>query len=112
MGKKVHPFPKPQPLALHLKAWRQHRGLSQERLAERIGTTAATISRIESRKQNWDQEFLRIAADALSCSPADLMMRDPTGPDPMWSIYDQLKPAQRAQAVAVIKALKDTGTDG
>lgn len=111
MGNKVRPIPKPQPLPLHLRAWRKHRGYSQAQLAERIGTTIATISRIETQKQNWDQEFLQIAADVLSCSPADLMVRDPTGPDPMWSVYDRLKPPERAQVVRIVRALADTGTD-
>lgn len=112
MGNKAKAKTGHQPIALHLKAWRKHRGLSQEQLAERIGTTTATISRIENAKQNWDQEFLRLAADELRCMPQDLLMRDPTDHEGLWSIWDQLQPVERLQAVEIIKTIKRTGTKG
>jgi hypothetical protein len=33
-------------------------------------------------------------------------MRDPTDPEGIWSIYDSLTPAGKAQAVEILKALK------
>ena len=40
------------------KQWRVHRGLSQEQLAERLGTSVASISRIESGGQPYTQDVL------------------------------------------------------
>lgn len=100
-------------MRLYLREWREHRGLSQERLAEAIGTTAATISRIENRKQNWDQEFLKSAATALQCTPADLLNRDPSDSEAIWSIWDQLDSSGREHVVDLAKTvLKRTGTGG
>lgn len=112
MGNRARPHPKPQPIKLFLREWRQYRdGMTQERLAEAIGTTKATISRIESGKQNWDQEFLQLAAKVLSCDPQDLIVRDPTKPDALWSVVDGLKSLpKREQAARLIKALDQTGT--
>ena len=108
MRNKANPKLGMQPIPLHLKGWRVHRTLSQERLAEMIGTTKATISRIENRKQNWDQAFLQAAADALRCEPRDLMIRDPSQPNALWTIYDQLSAPEREQAIRLITALHDT----
>lgn len=107
-----HPFKTP-PLRLFLKQWRQHRDkMSQQRLAEIIGSTKATISRIENGKQNWDQEFLQLAAEALRCEPPDLLMRDPTRPDALWSLVDSIKSEPvRQKAADYIQGLKD-GTGG
>lgn len=60
--------------------WREFRGLSQEELADRMGTTGATVSRVESGKTPYSQDFLESAAEALGCAPADLISRDPRDP--------------------------------
>jgi transcriptional regulator with XRE-family HTH domain len=96
----------------YFKEWRKHRGLTQEQLAERIGIARSYLTKIERGDRRYDQPFLEAAAEALRCSPADLIMRDPTDPEGLWSVYEGLSPAQRIRAVAVIKAMRDTGTDG
>lgn len=113
MGNKARPHPKPKPIPLHLKAWRKMRGLSQAQLAERLNVSDATVSRIEKGLQNWDQEFLKAAADALRCTPADLLVRDPSAPGAIWSIWEQAKPGEREQIEKVAAALVGrTGTEG
>lgn len=91
-----------------IKEWRTHRGLTQEQLADRLEVSKATLSRLESGKQPYTQDMLEAVADALSCEPADLIMRDPSSPDAIWSIWEQASPAQRNQIVSVVKALVDT----
>lgn len=39
-----------------IRQWRKHRGLSQEKLAERLGMSAANLSRVESGKQPYTQQ--------------------------------------------------------
>ena len=98
----------------HFKAWRKHRGLTQEQLAERIGIARSYLTKIERGDRRYDQPFLEAAAEALRCTPADLIMRDPTDPEGLWSVYEKLTPPERIRAVAVLKAMRgeDTGTDG
>ena len=95
-----------------IREWRKHRGLTQEQLAERIGMDKSYLSKIESGKRRYDQPFLEAAAVVLQCEPADLIIRDPSDPDGIWSIWDGLEPTQRKQVVEIAKTLKRTGTEG
>jgi transcriptional regulator with XRE-family HTH domain len=90
-----------------IREWRKHRGLTQEQLAERIGTTKASISRIETGEQPYTQDFLEACADALMTEPGSLVMRNPLDPDGPWSVWDDLRPVQRKQALRLLRALKD-----
>lgn len=96
----------------YIRAWRKFRGLTLEQLAERIGMTHQNLGKIERGKVPYNQVLLEALAEELRCGPADLIMRDPTGPDAIWSIWDQLKPAERTQVVEIAKTIKRTGTDG
>lgn len=94
--------------------WRKHRGLTQEQLAERIGTTKASISRIESYETGYTQDFLEACADALMCEPGDLLMRNPTDTEAPWSIWNHAKPGEKRQIVDVMRVIVGgrTGTEG
>jgi transcriptional regulator with XRE-family HTH domain len=96
----------------YIKEWRKHRGLTQDRLAERIGIDRAYLSKIESGKRRYDQPFLEAAAVVLQCEPADLIIRDPSDPDGIWSVWDTLRPVERQQVVEIAKTIKRTGTEG
>lgn len=100
-------------MAHYIKQWRKHRGLTQEQLAERIGMSRSYLTVIEQGRRRYDQHFLEAAAEALRCSPADLIMRDPSDPDGLWSVYDQLSAPERKQAVQLLRVLAGakTGTD-
>lgn len=103
----------PMPKQAHfIREWRKFRGLNQEQLAERIGIDRGYLSKIESGKRRYDQPFLEAAAEVLRCEPADLIVRDPSDPDGIWSIWDALSAPQRTQLVEIGKTLKRTGTDG
>lgn len=68
-----------------IRAWRDHRQLSLERLSARLedlapgleGTTAASLSRIERAIQPYNQPLLEALAIALDCAVADLISRPP-----------------------------------
>jgi len=96
----------------YFKEWRKYRGLTQEQLAERIGIARSYLTKIERGDRRYDQPFLEAAADALRCSPADLIIRDPTDSEAIWSIWEGLSPTERIRAAAVLRAMKGTGTDG
>jgi transcriptional regulator with XRE-family HTH domain len=87
----------------YIKEWRLFRGLTQQKLADRLDTTKANISRIEAMKQNYTQDFLEVCADALGVDPGTLIMRDPTDRNAPWSLWDQAKPGVRKQAMRVLQ---------
>lgn len=89
----------------YLKEWRKFRGLTQQRLADRIEMSKGYISQLEKGDAPYNQDLIEGLADALNCDPADLIMRDPTKPDAMWTIYDQLEPAQRKAWLDVGRAM-------
>ncbi len=97
-----------------IKEWRKFRGLSQEQLAQRIEREQPTLARIERGDIAYTQPILEAIASALNCQPADLIMRDPSKPGALWSIWDQLSPERREIAVEILQGLvvKKTGTNG
>ena len=98
-----------------IREWRKHRGYSQERLAEMVGTSKGYLSDLERGVRRYNQEILELLAEALRAEPAHLINVDPTQEEnTIFSIYETLTPVQRRQAIAVIKAIKSegTGTDG
>lgn len=78
-----------------LKEWRKFRGLSQERLADRLGVHKGDISNLENGKRRYNQDVLEALADALECEPADLIMRDPTDPEAFWTLWEQASEGER-----------------
>jgi transcriptional regulator with XRE-family HTH domain len=104
-------FKKTGPLLPHfIKEWREHRGLTQDQLAERLPISKASLSRIENLKTPYTQDFLEACAEMLMCEPADLIMRNPLAPEAVWSIWDNVPPEQRSQALEVLKTFRRTGT--
>jgi len=100
---------------IFIRQWREHRELSQEALADRLDMSAAQLSRIESGKQGYTQDFLEACADALRTYVPSLLMRnpskdDPSDPNSIWSLWDHAKPAQRRLIVDLAKSVTKTGT--
>lgn len=98
-----------------IRQWRKHRGYSVEKLAGMIETTGASLSRIERGLQPYNQDTLERLAEALTTDPASLLIRDPSEPEAIWSLWDRAKPGERAQIRTVAEALiadKKTGTSG
>ncbi len=88
-----------------LKEWRKHRGLTQQQLADRVETTKSVISTLENGGQRWNQDLVEALAEALSCDPVDLLIRDPSAPEPIWSIWDRVPAVNRDQALRVLEAM-------
>lgn len=92
-----------------LREWRKHKGYTLERVAEHIGTTHATLSRIERGLVPYNQTLLELLADFYSTEPASLLMRNPADPDAPWSILDGLSPVQRRQIAEIAETLRKAG---
>lgn len=105
-------IPKIAPLRHYVREWRKFRGLTQERLAERTPFTTGAISQLETGRTKYTQDMLEALAEALQCSPADLLMRDPLREGAVWSIEEQLKSVslqKRTEILAVVETMLRTG---
>jgi transcriptional regulator with XRE-family HTH domain len=91
-----------------IRQWRKFRGLTQVRLAERIGQTHGAISQLERGLVGYTQPTLEALAEALQCEPGDLITRDPSSE--IWSIWDQVRklpPEEQKRVVAIVQALQN-----
>jgi transcriptional regulator with XRE-family HTH domain len=119
MAKKVETRFKGQYGRHYIREWRKFRRMTLEALASRVGEkiggfTHASLSRIERGLQPYSQPILEAIADALRTDPASLMMRDPTDPDAIWSVWEQAKPGEREvivdMAASYLRRVRKTGT--
>lgn len=65
------------PQRSHLRAWREHLGLTQSQLGERLDTTGAVISLLECGNRPLSEKWLRRIAPALGISEGWLVERWP-----------------------------------
>jgi transcriptional regulator with XRE-family HTH domain len=117
MAKKVTPRFRPQYRRTFIRQWRKHRGITLEQLSERLeainpalGSTHASLSRIENGKQPYSQGLLEAIAEALATDVASLIMRDPSDPEGIWSVWDHAKPGERRMIVDIARTVVKTGT--
>jgi transcriptional regulator with XRE-family HTH domain len=95
----------------HLKAWREFRKMSQEELAERVGTTASQISMLETGDRGLSAKWLRKLAPVLKTTPGHLLDHDPNVVDnDVFDIWMGIEKRDRAQALRVLKTFR-TGTN-
>lgn len=97
-------FKEPKFRPTYIKQWRKSiPGLTQERLADRVGMTAGNLSEIENGNTGYTQATLEALADAMGCTAADLLIRDPSDPEGIWSLWERAKPAERKQLLGMIE---------
>lgn len=100
--------PKRQRRPHFIKEWRKYRNLTQAQVADRLDISRENYGRIENGKVPYNQDVLEALADALSCSVADLVVRNPLDPGTPWSLMESVAkapPERRAQILAVIETL-------
>lgn len=61
----------------YLRAWRDYRGLTQEKLAEAVGTNANMIQYLETGERGLSAKWLRRLAPALDATSGLLLEHDP-----------------------------------
>ena len=88
-----------------LRAWRKHRGKTLEQVSEHLHMSHSQLSRIETFKQPYNQELLEALADLYMCDVVDLLIRDPSDEEGMWTIWEKAKPGQRQQIRDVAETL-------
>lgn len=69
MPARIHPK---RPPRLYLVEWREARGLTQQQLADRLGTSDVTIARWEGNKRRPDLGALAALCEALGIGPGSI----------------------------------------
>ena len=111
LGRQWGMAEKPRFRVTYIRQWRTHRGLSLEKLAERIPMDKGNLSKVERGLLPYNQEMLERIAEALQTDVASLLIRDPSEPEAIWSIWDQASKNTRRQIANVAETLLRTGTN-
>lgn len=97
----------------HLRAWRLHRKLSLEALAELVGTAPNQIGYLETGERTLSLKWLRRLAPALKINMGWLIDHDPKDLPPdiieIWSNADE---RQRRQISEIAATIVRNGTHG
>jgi transcriptional regulator with XRE-family HTH domain len=90
-----------------LRAWREYRRLTQSQLAEKIDTTGAVISLLESGDRRLSDKWLRRLAPALGIQLGWLLERSPEDIDnDVFDVWSEIPEGSRKQALDVLKAFR------
>jgi transcriptional regulator with XRE-family HTH domain len=65
-------------LRWYAQEWRNHYRLSQEQVAERMGTTKGQVSKLETGRQQFNDKWILGYAEALGLEPRDLLRHPET----------------------------------
>ena len=104
-----------------IRQWRKHRGLTLERLAERVGVTAGALSQLERGEVNYTQPMLEALAEELRTTPGALVSwppdkaptSQPAGPrSDLHKLADEVSPDEAARLIQMAHLMLRTGTDG
>lgn len=79
-----HPAVRPTRQALHIRAWRKHRGMTLEKLAAKAGMTPSALSMLERGHRGYNQDTLESIAAALQTDVPSLFILDPGKPEAVW----------------------------
>lgn len=86
--------------------------MTQQQLADAVGTTASVISLLESGNRQLSLKWLRRLAPALQTNVGHLAEHDPNGlPTDILDIWASVPENERPRALDVLKAFR-TGTGG
>ncbi len=87
-----------------LRAWREHRGMTQSKLAEMVDTTGAVISLLESGDRGLSDKWLRRLAPVLGTTPGHLLDVHPDeAPNDYEQIWARIPEDRRGHALEVLK---------
>jgi transcriptional regulator with XRE-family HTH domain len=96
----------------YLRAWRVYRKLTQDQLAERVGTNANMIGYLESGERGLSAKWLRKLSNALETTPGMILEHDPAELDAdILDIWAHGNLRQKRQLSEIAKTLIRTGTD-
>lgn len=96
----------------YLREWRRSKpGRTLEQVAAALHMSQPQLGRIERGDSPYNQDLLEALAELYGCTVADLLMRDPSDPDALWSVWDNALPGEKplisSAAVAVANTLNE-----
>jgi transcriptional regulator with XRE-family HTH domain len=92
MSKRIRQTSQRQPN--YIRAWREHQGLTQDQLAEKLDMSKAQLSRVENLHQGYTQDLLEAIAEILATDVISLLSEPPEG-ESLWSVWRSASPDQR-----------------
>lgn len=103
-----------KPVRTYFTEWREWKGWTQQELADRMETTAATVSRVENGDRDWGKGYLEAFSHVIGCpSPADPITRPPGAPKTLDDMLKDAPPEVRKDILDYARfKLQRTGTDG
>jgi transcriptional regulator with XRE-family HTH domain len=96
----------------YLRDWRAYRKLTQQELADAVGTNANMIQYLESGERGLSAKWLRRLAPVLDTTPGMILDHNPNELDSdVVDIWATASARQKRQLSDVARALVKTGTD-
>lgn len=94
----------------NLRAWRKFNKMTQQELADAVGTAKSVISDLERGVVQLSDKWLRRLAPALKTQPGHILDYDPADLDSdIIDIWSRIDTVNKPQAVRILRAL--TGTN-
>jgi DNA-binding MarR family transcriptional regulator len=90
-----------------IREWMKTKGVTQEKLADRLGISQGTVSKALKSRTVLTEEYLIGIAEALDVQVADLF-RDPKSPT-QEELLRGLSEPERQTVIRMIEALRNTG---
>lgn len=103
----MSPAPSHTERAFHLRAWREHRGVSQNALAREIGVTPSRINEVENGERYNETLVVKIA-EALKIEPWCLLMGPPAMVEPIRAIVNDLPPHRIDEVRAILRVMAES----
>lgn len=95
-----------------LREWRKFRGLTQQALADAVGTSKTVVSEMERGNLQLSPKWLRKFAPVLETKPGYILDHDPNELNTdIIDIWAHIDIGDREQAARVLRSFMKTGTD-
>lgn len=91
----------------YIRAWREHRAMTLEQVAEKIGYEKMTLSRWERGQRVVTVDQLHKIADALHCTLYDLLYRNPEEAIDLFKAWADMPADQRGVLSRMLRGLVD-----
>lgn len=93
-----------KPVRTYFAEWREWKGWTQQELADRMGTTAATVSRVENGERDWGKGYLEAFSYVIGCpNPTDPLTRPPGTPT---TLDDMLRDAPADKRETIFRVIE------
>lgn len=81
--------------------------MTLETAAGHFDMSSAQLSRIETAKSPYTQDFLELAALVYNTDVFSLLFRNPKDEVAIWPLWEQAKPRQRRLIISIARTITD-----